>query len=74
MSSRNSDVTVQSGGEAHVKSTECDPMVETTHVKRCVAGYPVRHDECTMGDPEVSCPLVKQHPQSNEMGDRVVVL
>ena len=68
---QNSDVTMYSGdGETHVKSIEFDPVVETAHVKRCVAGYPVRYDECTMGDPGVGCPLVKQQPQSTELSDR----
>jgi len=51
VSSPNSDAMVHSSDETHVKSIECDPIVETAHVKRCVAGYPVRYDECTMGDP-----------------------
>jgi len=61
---------VDSSNETHVKSIECDPIVETAHVKRCVAGYPVRYDECTMGDPGIGCPLVKQRPQSIELGGR----
>jgi len=61
---------MQSGVETHVKSIECDPVVETAHAKRCVVGYPVRHNECMMGDPGISCPSVKQQPQSMEFGDR----
>jgi len=46
-------------------------VVETAHVKRCAARYPIRYDECTMDDPGISCPLVKQQPQSTEeIGDR----
>jgi len=53
-----------------VKSIECDPVFETAHVKRCVVGYPVRHDECMMGAPVISCPSVKQQPEYVELGDR----
>jgi len=66
----NSDVMMHSSEETHVKSIECDPIVETAHVKRCVAGYPVRYGECTMGDPGIGCPLIEQRPQSTELGDR----
>ena len=62
--SRNSDVTVQPGGETRVKSIECDPVAETAHVKRCVAGYPVIYDQCTMDDRGIGCPLVKQQPHA----------